>query len=159
MRFVATGLLQQWTRQKDNFAKGAGVTPERSARYREVRRRIIRDLHGAGVVIALGSDAFNLFNVPGPGVADELATLVGAGLTAQQALRTATVNVARLLAMPGVTGTMTTGSVGDVLLLDANPLDDVRNVRRLAGVLLRGTWFDGPALEKRRLSLEAPRPS
>jgi len=159
MRFVATGLLQQWSRQKDNFARGAGVSPERAARYRDVRRRLIRELQAAGVVIALGSDAFNLFNVPGPGVVDELETYVGAGLTTQLALRTATVNVARLLAMPNVTGTVTTGSVGDLLLLDANPLDEVGNVRRLAGVLLRGTWHDRVTLEQRRRSLEAERPS
>ena len=158
MRFLSTALLQQWSRQKDNFAKGAGVTPERAARYRDVRRRIIRDLAAAGVVIALGSDAVNLFNVPGPGVADELETYVGAGLSAQQALRTATVNVARLLNMPNVTGTVTAGSAGDLLLLDANPLVDVRNVRRSAGMLLRGTWYDRGTLDRRRRSLEAPRP-
>ena len=158
MRFLATGLLQQWIRQKDNFTKGAGVTPERAARYRDVRRRIIRELHAAGVAIALGSDAFNLFNVPGPSVVHEMEAYVGAGLTPPQALRTATVNVAQLLNLPNVTGTVATGSVADLLLLDANPLDDVRNVRRSAGVLVRGTWYDRKALEQRRRSLEAPRP-
>ena len=158
MRYLSAGFLQQWSRQKDNFAKGAGVSPERAARYRDVRRRIIRELQAAGVVIALGSDAFNLFNVPGPGVADELETYVGAGLTTQQALRSATVNVARLLALPNVTGTVTTGSVGDLLLLDANPLDAVGNVRRQAGVMLRGRWYDRATLDQRRRSLEAPRP-
>ena len=158
MRFVATGLLQQWMRQKDNFARGSGVSPERAARYRDVRRRLIHELQEAGVAIALGSDAYNLFNVPGPGVADELETYVGAGLTTQLALRTATVNVARLLALPNVTGTVTAGSVGDLVLLDANPIQDVRNVRRLAGVLLRGQWYDRAMLDLRRQALEAPRP-
>jgi imidazolonepropionase-like amidohydrolase len=66
--------------------------------------------------------------------------------------------VARLLALPNVTGTVTAGSVGDLILLDANPLDDVRNVRRPAGVLLRGTWYDRTMLEQRLLSLDAARP-
>ncbi|HEX6943624.1 MAG TPA: hypothetical protein VF128_11895 [Gemmatimonadaceae bacterium] len=63
-----------------------------------------------------------------------------------------------MMNLPNVTGTVTTSSVGDLLLLDANPLDDVRNVRRSAGVLLRGTWYDRETLEQRRRSLEAPRP-
>ena len=148
MRFVSPALLAQWTRQKDNFARGAGVTPERAMRYRDVRRKLIRELHAGGVPIALGSDAFNLFNVPGPSVPDELTTYVAAGLTAQQALRTATVNVARLLGMPNVTGTIAIGSVADLLLLDANPLDGVENVRRVAGVMLRGVWLDRATLDR-----------
>ena len=54
---------------------------------------------------------------------------------------------------------MTVGGVADLLLLDANPLDDVSNVRRIAGVVLRGTWFDRTTLEQRRLSLEGQPPS
>lgn len=63
-----------------------------------------------------------------------------------------------MMNLPNVTGTVTTSSVGDLLLLDANPLDDVRNVRRSAGVLVRGTWYDRTVLDQRRRSLETPRP-
>jgi imidazolonepropionase-like amidohydrolase len=153
MQFVPPALLTQWTRQKDNFARGAGITPERAARYRELRRTMIRALHEAGVPIALGSDAFNLFNVPGPGVADELAVYVEAGLTPRAALATATVQVARLLALPGVTGTVSVGSVADLVLLERNPLADVSHVRRLAGVMLRGAWIDRAGLERRLAAL------
>jgi hypothetical protein len=149
MRYVAPGLVAAWTRQKDNFARGAGVTPEIAARYAGIRRSIIRRLHDAGVPIALGSDAFNLFSVPGPAVFDELDVYVKAGLSTQAALATATTGVAKLLDLPGVTGTVAVGSVADLLLLDANPLVDIANVRRHAGVMLGGRWFDNADLAKR----------
>lgn len=149
MRYVAPGLVAAWTRQKDNFARGAGVTPEVAARYAGIRRSIIRRLHEAGVPIALGSDAFNLFTVPGPGVFDELDVYVKAGLSNEAALATATTRVAKLLDIPGVTGTIASGGVGDLLLLEANPLVDIANVRRQAGVMVGGRWFDRAELAKR----------
>lgn len=155
MRYVAPGLVAAWTRQKDNFARGAGVTPEIAARYAGVRRSVIRQLHAAGVPIALGSDAFNLFTVPGPGVFDELAVYELAGLSNQAALATATVEVAKLLGLTGVTGTVAVGSVADLVLLDANPLSDLGNVRRQAGVMLRGQWFDRAELARRLEALVA----
>ena len=149
MRYVAPGLVAAWTRQKDNFARGAGVTPEVAARYAGVRRSIIRRLHDAGVPIALGSDAFNLFTVPGPGVFDELDVYVKAGLSNEAALATATTHVAKLLDIPGVTGTVSAGGVADLLLLDANPLADIANVRRHAGVMVAGRWMDRAELARR----------
>jgi hypothetical protein len=158
MRFVAPALIQQWTLQKDNFARNAAVTSERSARYRELRRLLIRELHSAGVPIALGSDAFNLFTIPGPGVFDELETYVAAGLTPEQALRTSTVNVARLLGMPSVTGTIAVGSVADLVLLDADPLVSIANVRRQAGVMIRGVWMNSADVASRLEPLIVKRP-
>jgi imidazolonepropionase-like amidohydrolase len=141
MRYAPRTLVEQWTRQKDTFARNVGVTPERSARYRELRRRLIRELHAAGVPIAVGSDAFNLFNVAGFGTFSELETLVAAGLSPQAVLEAATVQVARLLDLDGVPGTVAVGSAADLVLLDASPLTDIANARRQAGVMLRGRWL------------------
>jgi hypothetical protein len=149
MRYVAPAVVAAWTRQKDNFARGAGVTPDIATRYAGIRRSVIRRLHEAGVPIALGSDAFDLFSVPGPGVFDELAVYVEAGLSSQAALATATTTVAKLLDLPGVTGTVAVGSAADLVLLEANPLQDIANVRRQAGVMLGGRWFDHADLSKR----------
>jgi hypothetical protein len=149
MRYVAPGLLAAWIRQKDNFARGAGVTSAVASQYASVRRAIIRDLHAAGVPIALGSDGFNLFTVPGPSVFDELGVYVAAGLSTQAALATSTVQVAKLLGLPGVTGTIAMGSVADLVLLEGNPLADISNVRHQAGVMLGGKWLDRAELMRR----------
>lgn len=141
MPYVPAALRERWAREKDGFNRGNGVTANKATRFREVRRRLVRDLHAAGVPIALGSDGFSLFNVPGFSTMDELEVLVAAGLAPFSALEAATVGVARLLQLPGVTGKIAVGASADLLLLDGNPLESISNVRRQAGVMSRGTWL------------------
>ena len=117
------------------------MTPERAARYRDLRRRLIREMNAAGVPIAAGSDAFNMFDVAGFGTFSEMETLADAGLTPFQVLTASTVNVARLMGLESEAGTIEAGKLADVVLLDANPLADIRNVRRQAGVMARGRWM------------------
>jgi hypothetical protein len=93
----------------------------------------------AGVL--LGTDAMNTGVIPGFSAHDELADLVTAGLTPWQALHAATVNGAEFLGEPGDRGTVAVGQKADLLLLDANPLENIANSRRIAGVMLRGQWF------------------
>jgi imidazolonepropionase-like amidohydrolase len=155
MRYVPAALVAQWTQQKDGFTRGVGVTPERASRYRELRRRLIRDLAAAGVPIAAGSDAFNLFDVAGFGTFSEMETLVDAGLTPFQALVASTVNVARVMGIDGDVGTVASGMLADLVLLDANPLGDVRNVRRQAGVMIRGRWLSRADLDARLNAIAA----
>ena len=93
--------------------------------------------------------------VPGFSVHDEMADLVAAGLTPLQVFRAATVNAAQFLGVPppqpggcGVyTGHVSVGCTADLVLFDRNPLDDIANTRRIAGVMLRGRWLDRARLE------------
>jgi imidazolonepropionase-like amidohydrolase len=147
MRYAPQALVAQWVRQKDGFARGVGVTEDRAARYRNVRRRLIRELVAAGVPVAAGSDAFNMFDVPGVGTFNEVETLAAAGLTPFQALTAATVAVARLMGIEQDVGTIAAGKAADLVLLDANPLADVKNLRRQAGVMVRGRWFTRAELD------------
>jgi imidazolonepropionase-like amidohydrolase len=130
-----------------------GVTPARAVAYRDVRRRLIRELHTAGVSIALGSDGFSLFHVPGFSTATELETLVAAGLTPFDALRAATVNVARLMGFAEPAGTIAKGGPADLVLLEANPLTDIAAVRRQNGVMIRGVWLPRAELDRRLAAL------
>jgi imidazolonepropionase-like amidohydrolase len=98
----------------------------------------------------------NTGTVPGTSAHDELALLVAAGLTPYEALRAATANAAAFLGAADRVGTVAVGMRGDLVLLDASPLEDVANTRRIAGVMLRGQWLDRAAL---RRTLEALRDS
>jgi hypothetical protein len=77
-----------------------------------------------------------------PGLHDELALLVAAGLTPLQALQTATVNPARFFGRTRDFGSVRPGRIANLVLLDANPLADIRNTRRVSGVLVRGEYFE-----------------
>ena len=145
MQFVLNpGEIQKWIAQKQSYAKYA---PADRQKFLTVRRRIIRELHGAGVPFALGSDAPQWWNVPGFSAHRELRSLVDAGLTPYQALRTGTQQVGVYL---GTTdGVVAAGRRADLLLLDANPLQDVGNSSRIAGVLVNGRWLPKADIDKR----------
>ncbi len=131
--------------------------PSREARLRfvTIRRQLIRALHDAGAGLLLGSDAPQIMNVPGFSAHRELETLVASGLTPYQALVTGTGNVARFFGVDDHAGAVAEGMRADLLLLDGNPLADIRNTSRLAGVMVRGTWWPREAIDDRLATIAA----
>jgi imidazolonepropionase-like amidohydrolase len=103
-------------------------------------------MHRAGVRILAGTDAPWLV-VPGFSLHDELALLVKAGFTPAEALRSATSDAAQFLGLHDSLGAVEPGKVADLVLLDANPLEDIRNTQRISGVFLRGRYFNRQALD------------
>ena len=107
-------------------------------------------LRDAGIPILAGTDAgyLNSFNYPGIGLHDELARYVEAGLTPAQALRTATLTGPAFLRVAPRYGALAAGRTADILLLDANPLADIANTRRIRMVVTRGRALDRAALDR-----------
>ena len=110
----------------------------------EVGKVVTRDMAVAGVGILAGCDAM----IPGFCVHHELATMVAGGMTPLAALQTATVNPARYLGRESTLGTVEAGRQANLVLLDANPLEDIGNVRRIRAVVLAGLFFDRRALDQ-----------
>jgi imidazolonepropionase-like amidohydrolase len=108
---------------------------------------LIRALHEAGAPLLVGSDAPQIFNVPGFSAHNELEALVKAGVPVHAVLQAATINVARHFKREGEFGAIAAGQAADLVLLDADPLVDIANSRRIAGVMVRGQWFDRAALD------------
>ena len=147
MHYMPAETVQRWAEAKTATITDHDFDPDVAARAIELRRRLILELHRAGAGLLLGSDSPQVFSVPGFSLHRELAALVAAGLTPYEALRTGTVSVARFLGTN--TGEVAVGRDADLVLLDANPLEDIRNSRRVHGVMLRGEWLPGAALEAR----------
>lgn len=116
------------------------------SRYEPMMRRyrlleqMVREFRARGVQMLVGTDAMNTGVVPGFSAHDELADLVAAGLTPYEALRAATANAAEFLG-ERTRGTIAVGQDADLLLLDADPLKDIANTRRVAGVMLGQRWL------------------
>jgi imidazolonepropionase-like amidohydrolase len=102
-------------------------------------------MYRAGVGILAGTDAPLRNSPPGFGLHEELAFLASAGLTPFDVLRVATIEPARFLGMLDSLGTVETGKVADLVLLDADPLVDVRNTRRVSAVVSNGRLEDSLA--------------
>ena len=87
--------------------------------------------------------------MPGFSTHRELESLVAAGLTPYQALETGTRNVARYFGTERETGTIERGKRADMVLLEADPLVDIRNTTKRAGVMVRGRWLPREEIERR----------
>jgi imidazolonepropionase-like amidohydrolase len=117
------------------------------ARYR-VLEKLTRGFRDADVRLLAGTDAMNPSVVPGFSLHDELRELVAAGLTPYEALRAATVNAAEFLGASDRFGTIAVGRRADLILCERNPLEDVRNAAKRAGVMLRGRWLNEAELRR-----------
>ena len=125
-------------------------TAERRRRYQGVRDRLVKAIHDAGGKVLAGSDTPELFLLYGFTLHRELQNLVAAGLSPYAALAAATRNPAEYLRALDRVGTVARGRRADLLLLDANPLDQITNTERRAGVMVRGRWLPEAELHAMR---------
>ena len=146
MQYVRPAEAAQWIATKRN--NDGAVSAKDRARFIAVRRRVIKALQDAGAGLLLGSDAPQVWNVPGFSIHRELGTYVSSGLTPYQALATGTRNVAAYLNRADG-GTVRQGARADLVLLDANPLESIANTSRIAGVVIGGRWIPKTEIDKR----------
>jgi cytosine/adenosine deaminase-related metal-dependent hydrolase len=147
--------VANWRTTKNNLLSQGPVSREHRLAHIALRRRFIKALHSAGVPFLLGSDAPQLWNVPGFSAHRELVALVAAGLTPFQALQTGTVNVAKYMKEEGRSGVVRQGARADLILLDANPLQDIANSQRINGIVLNGRWIGSAEREQMLAQLAA----
>jgi len=147
MAYVAPMTARFW-RPENNYL--ARMSPELLDEVRAGdadRKRCVGVLHRNGARLLAGTDTGNPFVVPGFSLHEELANLVAAGLTPFEALRASTSGAAEFMEASAEWGSVAPGRRADLLLLAANPLDDVRNAGRRVGVMVRGRWLDEAALQ------------
>jgi hypothetical protein len=116
---------------------------ERATRANDKQAVLLRAMHAAGVPLLAGTDSSSF----GFSLHRELEALVEVGLTPREALQTATINPARFAGLEKEVGRVATGYAADLILLGANPLEDIRNTRRIDAVILRGRQLDRAALD------------
>jgi imidazolonepropionase-like amidohydrolase len=108
---------------------------------------VVAQMQSAGVHILAGTDSAAPYVIPGFALHQELAQLVQAGLSPMQALQGATKNPAEFLGKLKTEGTIETGKTADLLLLDANPLEDIHNTQNIRALVLHGKLIERAALD------------
>ncbi|WP_410613757.1 amidohydrolase family protein [Amycolatopsis sp. lyj-109] len=154
-KYVRQEVLDLWAAQLPLFTP---VTPEQIAQqdaYFEAQLRLVGEAHRAGVGVLGGTDCLNPYVYPGFSLHDELDFLVAAGFGPRRALQAVTRDAAAFLGRADSSGTITPGKVADLVLLDADPLADIRAVRRIDTVVTAGRVLDRATLDKMLADAEA----
>jgi hypothetical protein len=121
----------------------------------QYRLRMVGEMQRAGVELLAGTDTAYGYPVPGFALHDELGLFVQAGLTPMEALRTATYNPAKYFGLLNSFGTVEPGKIADLVLLNANPLDDMSNTKKIEAVIVNGRYLSRDQLDKMLVDIEA----
>jgi imidazolonepropionase-like amidohydrolase len=152
LRYVSPQSVQGWVNAYNQRRNAPQFDAATSQRIIEARQQVLAALHRGGAGILMGTDAPQQFSVPGFSLHREFPRMRAAGMTPYDILATGTRNVGEYFQRNDAFGTIAVGRRADLLLLDADPLADVANLQRIAGVMVRGRWLPR---EEIRAGLEA----
>lgn len=147
LRYVKPAWKSSWM----SMTNGAAKLPanEWTARRETVRREqaLIGRFQKAGVGILAGTDDANPYVMPGFSLHDELRLLVDSGLTPIEALQAATLNPSKFFNQLASSGSIEQGKFADLVLLEGNPLEDIRNTAKISGVVVNGRFLNRQDLD------------
>lgn len=149
MNFMDPKTRYAWVQTKTTFIKDKEYSVAKYDKYRSMRLALLQALHKAGVKFLLGSDAPQVFNVPGFSIQHEMQGLAAAGVPILDILRSGTIHPAQFFKQQATFGSIEVGKAADFILLGRNPLADIRHMQDIAGVMVRGTWLSRADLDER----------
>lgn len=141
---IPVAVREDWAETGTRMAPATNEPPSASSEFSVF---LIDRMHAAGVPIGAGTDTPIFLSIPGYSLHSELEMLVKAGLTPLEALESATVRPAEFFSIQDRTGSIDVGKQADLLLLDANPIDDISNTKRIAAVVSKGNLLDREDLQ------------
>jgi N-acetylglucosamine-6-phosphate deacetylase len=147
LKYVPISVRRQWELERLRPRTSPEVL--RLAKKQSARElELVNIMRRAGVQFMAGSDSPAPYVVPGFSLHAELEWLVKSGFSPTQALQSATFNPALFLAKLNKFGVVETGHAADLVLLEANPLKDIRNTRKIAAVVVAGKYYSRQELDK-----------
>ena len=147
MKYMHPRTVANWIKSQGGIHNAEYYDPNQYEPFIKLRRQIIKALQDAGVLMLLGSDSPQVYNVPGFSIHHELQSVVDAGLTPFEALQSGTANPAKFFEEEGNFGTLVEGASADCILLSHNPLEDLSTLKQNEGVMLRGQWLSKDFLQ------------
>jgi imidazolonepropionase-like amidohydrolase len=157
VKYMPRWAQKSWTPSEALYSYGPRTPEDFAFAKKEFQKdlELVAAMQKAGVGILAGTDTSNPLCMPGFSLHDELTLLVKAGLTPMQALQTATLNPARFNHQEKDLGTIEQGKIADLVLLDANPLDNISNTTKIASVIYSGRLFMRSDLDKMLADVES----
>ncbi|MFC2097936.1 amidohydrolase family protein [Bacteroidota bacterium] len=144
-RYLPEPVRSQWT--NNGLRNSKGSASESSVAFASWAYDMVKAISDAGINIMAGTDSPIAYLTPGYSLHEELRLLVGSGLTTMQAIEAATIRPAQFFGIDNELGTIEKGMLADLVLLDANPLENINNTRTIRAVIKNGNLLDRDALD------------
>lgn len=142
-QYMPQSTLETWRSNAENANQNINLIAVQN------RQRLLKAMADAGANIALGSDAPQIFSVPGFSIWREIAIMKEAGLTTDQILKIGTVNPGRYFANKDQFGSLSAGARADMIMLNANPYDNIENLFDQSGVMAAGRWYSRAEIDEK----------
>ncbi|WP_299764926.1 amidohydrolase family protein [uncultured Dokdonia sp.] len=150
MKYMPASTLANWKARKGQYTTdNPDFNEPQWQQFNDIRKQLIKALQDDGHGILLGSDAPQLFNVPGFSIHHEIDGMTKAGLTPLQILQSGTINPAKFFSAEDEYGAIKEDLSADLVLLDNNPLEDAKYLKNVAGIFVKGHWLSREAIAKR----------
>jgi hypothetical protein len=153
MKYMAKSTLENWKRRKAEYTETDDFSLPQWEKFNEIRRELMRKLQAGGHGMLLGSDAPQLFNVPGFSIHHEIDGMLRAGLTPFEIIKSGTINPAIYFGDEANYGEVKEGLSADLILLNENPLNDMKSLRDIYGVMVRGRWLSKEVIDLRLVEI------
>lgn len=150
MIYMPASTLIDWKKRKEaSTIEDPTFNEAQWKMFDSIRKHLIWALNKDGHGMLLGSDAPQLFNVPGFSIHHEIQGMLGAGMTPLEIIQSGTIHPAAYFRMEDTFGEIKEGLDADLVLLDSNPLENMSALKEISGVLLRGRWIPREEIEEK----------
>ncbi len=148
LKYMPRAEIERWKTAYERRLAAPNYDAARARRIADNRKVLLKALRDGGVTILFGTDAPQQFSVPGFSIHREVASMAESGMTPYEILHSATKAVGDYLKAHDTFGTITAGSRADLLLVDANPLENLRALTQRSGVMIRGRWLSEADIQR-----------
>ena len=147
MKYLPGPLIQQWVNTKKQLERAGMLDKEKVAPYLAFRRKLFLELHRAGIPMLMASDSPQVFNVPGFSIHHEIALMSAAGMSNLEILKTGSIVPSQYMGTESSWGKVKVGFDADFVLVENNPLLDLKTLQKPTGVVIRGQWISREELQ------------
>ncbi|WP_018128088.1 amidohydrolase family protein [Balneola vulgaris] len=154
LKYIPKNLLSGYNAYVENKLNSPNYDLDEAKEHSLIRRMLLGKMNEAGVRILLGTDAPQLFSVPGFSIHREMVFMAEAGMSPYEILVTGTRNVGEYFQNEADFGTIEEGKRADLILLDKNPLDSIINLKAQSGVMVNGKWLPKDFIEARLFDIQ-----
>jgi len=155
LKYIPKNLVSGYNAWTKRLLNNSNFNLENAREHAALRQRLLSEMNKSGVKILMGTDAPQLYSVPGFSIHRELKVMSEAGMTPYEILVTGTKNVGEYFSHKDNFGTIEVGQRADLILVDNNPLEDISNLKKHSGVMVAGRWLSRSFIDEKLAGIEA----